>query len=393
MPHRLLQILLHVGFFVSGITTVIIGQFLPILATKFSLDDAQTGLFFFAQFSGSLIGTLLTNWFGKRRKFVAASVFGCLAMAIGLSFLNFNSLSIVLLGFLINGVGIGLTLPAINMLILELNPTRTTSALSILNFFWGVGAIVCAPFVGLFANETDIFKPTIILFVALIAIGAAIAFQPKDFEKKSHSDEENKESKTPIWSNPIAWAIAFFNFVHVGFESGMGGWLLFYTVRLAGKDSENLFLPITLYFVFFVVGRGVAPIFFRFVNENQMLMLNLLTILGGMGILLFAKDILILSIGASIAGFGTSSIFPTNVSRFTKTFGASASRRATPLFICGTLGAASTTWGIGFLSNQFSDLRIGMFTLLASVLVLIVLQIVLSLRSEPSAVADGISVK
>lgn len=381
MPHRLLQILLHAGFFVSGIATVIIGQFLPILATKFSLDDAQTGLFFPAQFAGSLLGTFLTNWFGKRQKFVAASAFGCFAMAVGVAVLNFNLFEIVLLGFLINGIGIGLTLPVINMLILELNPTRTTSALSILNFFWGIGAIVCAPFVGLFANETDIFKPTIILSVALIAIGAAIAFQPKDFEKKLHSEEENKDSKTPIWSNPIAWVIAFFNFVHVGFESGMGGWLLFYTGRLAGKDAENLFLPITLYFVFFVVGRGVAPIFFRFVNENQMLMLNLLTILAGMSVLLFSKDVLMLSVGASIAGFGTSSIFPTNVSRFTKTFGASASRRATPLFICGTLGAASTTWGIGFLSNQFSDLRIGMFTLLASVLVLIVLQIGLSFKA------------
>lgn len=388
MQHRLLQIFLHVGFFVSGITTVIIGQFLPILATKFSLDDAQTGLFFFAQFAGSLLGTFLTNWFGKRRKFVAASIFGCLAMAIGLSFLNFNLLAIVLLGFMINGIGIGSTLPSINMLILELNPTRTTSALSILNFFWGIGAIVCAPFVGYFANETDIFKPTIILAVILTAIGAAIAFQPKDFEKKSFIAQETEDFKTPIWSNPIAWAIAFFNFIHVGFESGMGGWLLFYTGRIAGKDAENLFLPITLYFVFFVVGRGVAPIFFRFVNENQMLMLNLLTILGGMGVLLFAKDILILCLGASIAGFGTSSIFPTNVSRFTKTFGETASRRATPFFVCGTLGAMFTTQFIGFLSEKFSDLRFGMFTLLGSVLVLIFLQIGLNYKTRRKLSTD-----
>ncbi|HMS43310.1 MAG TPA: MFS transporter, partial [Pyrinomonadaceae bacterium] len=137
MPQRLLKILLHAGFFVSGIATVIIGQFLPILATKFSLNDAQIGLLFPAQFAGSLIGTFLTNWFGKRQKFVAASAFGCLAMAVGVSFLNFNSFELVLLGFLINGVGIGLTLPSINMLILELNPTQITSALSILNFFWG----------------------------------------------------------------------------------------------------------------------------------------------------------------------------------------------------------------------------------------------------------------
>ncbi len=381
MPLRLLKILLHAGFFVSGIATVIIGQVLPILATKFSLDDAQTGYFFPAQFSGSLIGTFLTNWLGKRHKFVTASAFGCLAMAIGVSLLNFNLFEIVLLGFLINGIGIGLTLPSINMLILEMNPTRTTSALSILNFFWGVGAIVCAPFVGYFAHQTDIFTPTIILSAVLILIGTTIAFQPKDFEKKSLTNQEISAENPPIWSNPVAWAIAAFNFIHVGFETGVGGWLLLYTGRLVGKNAENLSVPVTLFFVFFVVGRGVAPAFFRFLNENRMLILSLLTILGGMLILLFAKDVLMLSIGTSVAGFGTSSIFPTNVSRFTKTFGATASRRATPLFVCGTLGAASTTWLIGFLSNKFSDLRFGMFTLLVSVLVLIVLQIGLSFNS------------
>jgi fucose permease len=143
-----------------------------------------------------------------------------------------------------------------------------------------------------------------------------------------------------------------------------------------------MFPPILLFFVFFVVGRGIAPIFSRFLSENRMLMLNLLIILGGMIVLLLAKDIFTLSIGASIAGFGTSSIFPTNVSRFTKTFGATASRRATPLFVFGTLGAAFTTQMIGFLSNKFNDLNIGMFTLLGSVLILIILQIGLSLRSN-----------
>jgi fucose permease len=118
-----------------------------------------------------------------------------------------------------------------------------------------------------------------------------------------------------------------------------------------------------------------------------------LMILLGMGILLSARNVWLLSVGASIAGFGTSSVFPTNMSRFTKTFGASASRRATPFFICGTLGAAFTTWLIGFISNRYeNDLRSGMFILLGSVLVLIVLQIGLGFqnnKSESPAVAGG----
>ncbi len=72
-------------------------------------------------------------------------------MASGVLMLNLNRFDLCLLGFFINGIGIGLTLPSINMLILELNPTRTVSALSILNFFWGFGAILSQPFVDISA--------------------------------------------------------------------------------------------------------------------------------------------------------------------------------------------------------------------------------------------------
>ncbi len=379
---QLLKILLHAGFFVSGIATVLIGQVLPILSAKFSLNDEQTGNFFPAQFAGSLLGTLLTNWFGKRNRFLLATLIGCFLMAAGVFMLNLNSFELCLAGFFINGIGIGLTLPAINMLILELNPARTVSALSILNFFWGFGAILSQPFVDLFSSGTNILGPTLILSVSLLILGVALASMPKNIEQKPVSSEANAADFTmSIWTHPVAWAIAAFNFIHVGFESAMGGWLKTYTGRIEGTDAPALlFPPIFLYYVFFVAGRGVAPVFFRFLSKNTMLFLNLLMILGGTIVLLFARDVVTLGIGAGVAGFGSSSVFPTNVSRFTGFFGPSASRRATPFFICGTLGAAVTTWVIGYVSNYSNSLHTGMFLLFFSVLILIALQIVLGFQ-------------
>jgi fucose permease len=174
-----------------------------------------------------------------------------------------------------------------------------------------------------------------------------------------------------------------FNFIHVGFEGGMGGWLKTYTQRLEHETSV-LFPPILLYFLFFVVGRGIAPVFLRFLEDNKILLVNLILILIGTIILLFAASLWFLSLGAAIAGLGTSSIFPTNISRFTKTFGETSRRRATPLFLCGTLGAAFTTWLIGFTSNYFGDLRSGMFVLLTSSLSLLGLQILLMFQRRRS---------
>ena len=189
----------------------------------------------------------------------------------------------------------------------------------------------------------------------------------------------------PIWTNPLAWMIALFNFIHVGFESGMGGWLATYTDRLANRPVLDVVSPTFLYFSFFVIGRGIAPFYFRFMNENRVLLLSLLVLLLGTAITVIARDMMILSLGSSIAGLGTSSIFPTNVSRFANTFGPEANRRATPLFLSGTAGAAVITWLIGLLSNQAGDLRSGMMILIGSIIALVLLQVFLSLNSRRAA--------
>jgi len=141
---RLLMILLHVGFFISGITTILIGQILPILANRFSLNDLQVSYFFPAQFAGSISGAFIYNWFGKQNKFLSSSLIGCALMGIGILMLNFSSFELCLVGFFCNGIGVGMTLPSINMLVLELNPQRATTAVNILNFVWGLGAIICS---------------------------------------------------------------------------------------------------------------------------------------------------------------------------------------------------------------------------------------------------------
>jgi fucose permease len=380
---RFLKFLLHFGFLISGTVTVLIGQVLPILSARLFLDDTQAGYFFIAQFSGSLMGTFLTQTIVKRFGFGSATVIGFLAMLIGVLGLNSNDWLVCLIAFVVMGFGIGITLPSINMLTVELNPLNITPALNFLNFFWGVGAIFCKPFIDFFGTPTSIFQPSLILVVLLFITGSAIAIVSRKSRRKEPLDRVESENPMPIWTTSTAWLIAIFNFVHVGFESGTGGWITTYALRLPNQDGGAAWLsPTFAYFLFFVLGRFAAPLFARFLNENRMLLLGLLMTTFGMIVLLLGNTLEILALGASIAGFGTASIFPTNMARFTKTFGATATRRATPLFICGTLGAALTTWLIGYISTNYNDLRAGMAVLLGSCLFLICLQVFLYARSR-----------
>jgi len=375
------RILLHVLFLLSGVATVLIGQVLPILGRKFSLDDLELSFFFPAQFAGSLIGTIVTSRFGRRNRYFAAASLGVAAMAAGVLLMNADSFAGCLAGFLVNGLGIGLTLPSINMLIVEMSLGREASALSILNFCWGVGAIICKPFVDAFSGNESLGRTTYLLAIPLI-VGVFTLIGPFIREEPAATYSAEDSWDAPIWKNSIAWLIALFNFIHVGFESGIGGWLTTYTGRVPGEPLATWLSPTLLYFSFFVIGRGFAPVLFRFLTENKMLLLGLAIILTGMAVILAADNVIALSLGASLAGFGTSWIFPTNIARFTNTFGPTATRRATPLFLAGTLGAASSTWLIGFISNASGSLHSGMYVLLAAIAMLMVLQIFLSLGTR-----------
>lgn len=386
---KTLTILLHAIFFLSGIATVIIGQVLPILSAKFQLNDLQLGYFFPAQFAGSITGTLMTNWLGRQGRLIPASAIGALLMAVGIAMLSLGLYELVLAAFLVNGLGIGLTLPAINVLILERNPATSAADLNFLNFFWGLGAILSKPLVDFTAQGTSLAVTTIVLTAPLAILSVAVLILPSPAETRVTSYKSAAaDDLTPIWSNPLAWAIALFGFIHVGFESGMGGWLTTFADRVEASETVQFLSPTFLYFLFFVIGRGIAPAFFRYLNENNVIFISLFVILAGLVLVLTAAASLQLSLGAILCGLGTSSVFPTNVSRFSKAFGHEAMRRATPLFLSGTLGATAVTWLIGFVSERTGDLRSGMYILAASIILLIILQTILSIAQRKKMAAS-----
>ncbi len=384
----LLKFLLYFGFFLIGITTVLIGQILPILSARLALSDEQSGYFFVAQFGGSLAATLAANRFVRRAGFAFVLLIGFALAAVGVLLLNANSLPACLAAFVFIGGGIGLTIPSINLLTVRITPEKTSSALNRINFMWGFGAILCKPFIDFFRRgaigDNTILTPTLTLAALLLLVGFALGFLPTMATRKTKSSETQNKSFAPVWTTATAWLIAAFNFLHIGLETGIGGWITTYSSRLSSAEQTSFewLSAASLFFLFLVVGRGVAPFLLRFFSDNVLLLCGLITLLIGIVILLAADDLRILQTGAAIAGLGSSAIFPTNMSRFIKIFGAeNATRRATPLFVAGSLGGALTSYLIGFVSGKFNDLRVGMFVLLAGGAILIVLQIILSTHS------------
>jgi MFS transporter, FHS family, glucose/mannose:H+ symporter len=84
-------VVLHIGFLLIGIVTTLLGPILPMLATKWSLDDAELGFFFMAQFTGAILGSALSSWLIVRTGLVRLMVCSYAAMAVAVACLGFDS--------------------------------------------------------------------------------------------------------------------------------------------------------------------------------------------------------------------------------------------------------------------------------------------------------------
>jgi len=369
------MIFLPAGFILIGIVTVLLGQALPVLSSRLSLNDQESGYLFIGQFLGSLTGTFLYDRIVKKFGYPKMLFGGFCLMALGCIGLNFGSWIWCITAISIYGVGIGSTIPAINMLVIELNRERSASALNTINFFWGVGAITCKPFIDSVGSSSSIAVPTFILSLSLLLVGVLILFS--NYQKHPEESHKSTVGVIPIWATRAAWLIAIFNFIHIGVESSVGGWITTYQGRLIGTSTSGLISAALTFFLMLVVGRGIAPLFFRFFTENTVLLGSLITMTGGIVLILLTDTFGSLLAGAAVLGFGSSSVFPTNMSRFTNLFGSNATQNAMPVFVLGSLGGAFITWLVGFVSTTSESLRTGFFVILMSCVMLVILQIVL----------------
>ncbi len=368
-----LKISLHFSFFIVGIVTVLLGQILPILAVNLALNDEQSGFFFTAQFGGSIIGTISTAFLIKRLGFVKTLGIAFLLFIVGLIGINIGGLDVSRISVFILGIGIGLAIPSTLMLTAALNPLKTTSALNLMSFVWGLGAIASQPFVSFLGKGKFVF-PTLFLAVVSILFAAVYLAFFKDFAVRNESVSE-ADSSVSIWRDPKSWLIVAFGFCDVGIESGISGWLTSYTFR-SDLPSEISWLSATpIFFAFFVLGRGIAAIAARVLSNNQIIWASLVITFLGTVLLIFSNGWQTIFFSAAILGLGLAAVFPTNMARFTETFGAAANSKTVPLFVMGSVGSIVITFLIGFVSNQYaSNLKAGLGVLIGAAVVLLILQ-------------------
>ncbi|MBI1750553.1 MAG: MFS transporter [Acidobacteria bacterium] len=366
--------IVHAGMFLTGMLTTLLGPLLPVLSARWSLADAQAGYFFTAQFAGSMTGAVLTGLLLPRRGFRFALVLGFALTAAGALVLGVGNWAVGLLSVYGYGIGLGFTIACTNLWVSESNPGRRAAAVSILNFAWGVGAVVC-PFVFAVLHRAGqsyaLLYALAAAFVLVAVLFAMIAFP----DPKREVEAENPAAPRPgVWSIRFGPALGALFFLYVGTENALGGWVAFYAKRVSAGPGTLWVIAPSFFWGTLLVGRALAPAVLRHVTEARIVLGGLvLATLGGVA-LLGATTLAAVLACASLAGFGLSAIFPILVAWISHTFGEAASRLAGRMFAMGAFGGATLPWLVGYLSTQFGGLKAGLVApLLGSVAMLALL--------------------
>jgi FHS family glucose/mannose:H+ symporter-like MFS transporter len=130
--------LLAVGLLLAGLGTVLLGPILPAIALRWHLTDQQTGPLFFAKFVGSFLGGVTVP-----RRLRNGVLLGTLLAAGGFAAFGFaNGLLIGCMTLFVAGFGLGQIIASTNILAGHRYTRLTGSALSTLNFFFSLGAVI-----------------------------------------------------------------------------------------------------------------------------------------------------------------------------------------------------------------------------------------------------------
>jgi MFS transporter, putative metabolite transport protein len=131
------------GKFFEGFVVFMTGVALPLIVREFHLLAASKGVASAASLAGILVGAVLlgglSDYFGRKRMFIAEMILFCAFLALLILCTNFLSLAICLFGL---GMALGCDYPTAHMIISESTPSANRGKLVIAAFgFQALGAL------------------------------------------------------------------------------------------------------------------------------------------------------------------------------------------------------------------------------------------------------------
>ena len=347
----------QLAFLPTGILTTLLGPMLPLLIVRWSLNDTQAGNLFLVQFLSSLVGVQLSGVLLYRLGFRPSFLLGLLLMAGGTATLYMGSVGLGMASVAVYGLGLGLIIPTDNLLIAELSSTSRSGAVSLLNFFWGIGAVLCSLLVAW--AEAHRALPFFLGSVSLLLVLLAFAMRGLAFPPAAPSRDRASNWRELVKS-PAVWLFAAVFFLYPGAETAVGGWIGSYVSRLGPREAAMAPLMPAFFWAALTLGRGLGTLLLSRVPERRVLRAGFATGSAGIVLMLWSSTLPGVVAGALITGLSYSTLYPITVARLSQRFGVAARSIGAFMFSLASLGPAVVPWMVGITSQSTGSLRAGL---------------------------------
>jgi FHS family glucose/mannose:H+ symporter-like MFS transporter len=384
----------QVVFFPTGILQTMLGPMLPILIVRWSMNDTQAGNLFLLQFLASLIGVQLAGLLLARLGFRPAFLSGMLLMAAGVATLYLGSPTLGMASVAAFGLGLGLIVPADNLLIAEIAsasaPGSTQSsaqtstqisatssragAVSLLNFFWGAGAVFCSLMVGWTATHK--LLPFFLGSVALLLTLLAWSMRNLPFPAAATSARSSPATSwRELAKTPAIYIFAAIFFLYPGAETAVGGWIGSYVLRLGANGLEMAAMMPAFFWSALTTGRALGSAFLRYFPERRILQAGYAAGTAGIALMLLTSALAGVIAGALITGLSFATLYPITVARLSERYGVAARTIGALMFSLASVGPAVIPWMVGVISHTTGSLRAGLLVPLAATTILFLLHL------------------
>lgn len=350
----------YASFVPIGISNILLGPLLPALSARWSLNYAQAGGLFTAQYIAAMLAVAFSGVIVSWRGFRFAIETGIFLIAAGSALLMVGPLWLGIASLAASGAGLGIAIAPGNLMIAELNPRRRAAALNRLNFFWSTGAVSCPFLVAASVKLHHIGLFLAILSGLLVLSGVGLRLMRASFpEPAAASEGETLGSLIRRRVAPFV-ILAILFFVYVGTENSFGGWVASFAKSLGRLPPTLAVITPSFFYASLMLGRWLAPFLLEHFTPVRLVNAGLLVACGGTAGLLSAHGLAAVILSACATGLGLSSVYPITISLLSEEFGSAASQVAAVMFVLSNLGGASLPWIVGVASNGSGTLKTGL---------------------------------
>lgn len=360
------------GLLLFGVTMISVGSFLPFLELKHNLQPIDKGSLATALPVGILIGSVIFGPIVDRYSYKYLLSISMLLIAVGMELTAFAEQFIwVQLAFLLIGIGGGAINGAGSALVADvsddLNESKSSN-LSILGTFFGVGALATPALLALLTGV--ISQETFIASIGVLAFFPAVYYLAISFPESKHPEGLKTAEWLRLLTQPTLLLIGMLAFMQSAAESMMNNWTTSYWTGTFDSTAKQALFNLTIFTLFFTIGRLVLGYLLRKSKPAGLLILSLIVAFAGSFALVF-EDVTLLAV--VLLGLGLAGGFPVIFGIATELFAKYSGSALSIVLVLSLTGNILANYIMGWLAQNYGIEKLPMVVTIILLLELILL--------------------